>query len=475
MNQMDRTQTCQFGVIGLGAMGANFALNVAENEMTVIGVDPEIDRVNEFCQQGSSFEVTGTTSLKEFVAALEAPRKILLLVPAGKTVDTLIEELVPLLQPGDVLLDGGNSFFGDTDRRFNRLAEIGIEYLGVGISGGAEGARHGASIMPGGSASTYALVQPILESVAAKAEGTPCVDLIGDRSAGHYVKMVHNGIEYALMQLIAESYDVLKKFCGLSNEQLANTFEAWNDGELSSFLIEITARIFRQADDLADGDLIDVIKDKAKQKGTGQWTSQDAFSLGIPVPTIHAAVVARATSSFESQRRKAHDTFGNSEFGGTTTKEVEPFVDDVRDALLFSYILSYDQGLRLISAASQEYNYGVNLETCARIWRNGCIIRAKMLEDIRAAYQEHPDLESLMFSPTFATRLNQLQGASRRVSVAGIEQGIPLPAITASLGYFDSFKAGQLPLNLVQAQRDLFGMHSYERRDRPGTFRTEWK
>ena len=466
----DDWDQCQFGVVGLGAMGANFALNVAEKGLRVIGVDPDADRVGAFCNAGSTYGVQGTTSLQKFVESLATPRKIFLLVPAGNTVDALIEELVPLMQPADILLDGGNSFFGDTDRRIDRLDSTGVAYMGVGVSGGAEGARHGASIMPGGSADTYEIVRPVFESVAARADGVPCVDFIGQGSAGHYVKMVHNGIEYALMQLISESYDVLKRLGGLNNEQLADTFDAWNDGVLSSFLIEITSKIFRQKDSLGDGDLIDVIKDKAKQKGTGQWTSQNALALGVPVPTIHAAVVMRSISSFESQRHLANKILGKTEQPKWPKEKTEALINDTRDALLFGYILCYDQGLRLIAAASKEYDYGIRLETCARIWKGGCIIRATMLEDIRNAYLENPQLESLMFSEPLSKELAQLQDACRRTVKLGTCHGVPVSGLAASLAYFDAFRADGLPLNLVQAQRDFFGMHSFERMDREGSF-----
>ena len=469
MNQrFEAAGQCHFGVVGLGAMGANFALNVAESGLKVIGLDPDPDRVREFITLGSSFTVSGTSGIEEFVQSLNVPRKILLLVPAGKTVDALIDQILPLLHPGDVLLDGGNSFFGDSDRRFARLTATKVHYLGVGVSGGAEGARRGASIMPGGSLESYKIVQAVLEKAAAEVEGNPCVAWIGRGSAGHYVKMVHNGIEYALMQLIAESYDVLKQLVGMSNQQLTETFETWNQGALNSFLLEITAQIFRQEDDLADGHLIDAIKDKAKQKGTGQWTSQNAFELGVPVPTIHAAVVTRAISSLDSERARASSRFAFESNRGIDCPET--LVDDVRDALLFGYILAFDQGLRMISSASVQYDYGIQLETCARIWRGGCIIRARLLEDIRQEYLKNPDLESLLFSELFQERLNHLHSACRRVATAAIQVGIPLPGMTASLAYFDSFRAARLPMNLVQAQRDFFGMHSYERLDREGNF-----
>lgn len=461
-----------FGMIGLGVMGRNFLLNVADSGYAVAGMDRDAEKAKALEQEAAGKKAKGTTSTEEFVKILKAPRKIMLLVPAGKVVDLVIESLLPHLDEGDLIIDGGNSHFADTDRRSEYLQPKGIRFLGVGVSGGAEGARRGPSIMPGGSKSAYDIVAPILEDVSAKVNGEPCVAFMGNTSSGHYVKMVHNGIEYAIMQLLAESYDLLKNIGGLSNHQLGDTFSNWNKAELDSFLVEITAEIFYQKDDLTEGDLIDAILDKAKQKGTGKWTSQTAMDYGIPIPTIDSAVTMRGMSALKQERIAASEILS----ANTATPAVDPtaFTQHMKKALLFATIISYAQGLALLKEVSDEKNYDLDLEAIARIWRGGCIIRAALLEDIRKAFVDTPDLKNLMVSPVFATTLSDLQASCREVVKQGIDAGIPTLALSGALHYFDAYRRARLPLNLTQAQRDNFGSHTYERLDREGVFHTEW-
>ena len=461
-----------FGMIGLGVMGRNFILNVADHGFSAIGLDLDEQKVSALEQEGVGKSVKGTTDTAEFIQSLHQPRAIMLLVPAGPIVDKVIESLLPHLDEGDLIIDGGNTFFSDTERRMAALKEKNIHFLGVGVSGGAKGARFGPSIMPGGSKEAYEIVRPILEAVAAKVNDEPCVTYIGKGSAGNYVKMVHNGIEYALMQLIAEAYDLLKNLGGLTNAQLHQTFSKWNEGKLNSFLIEITAEIFAQPDELADGDLIDKILDKAKQKGTGKWTSQNAMDFGIPVPGIDAAVTMRGISALKAERQKAeaHLNFQVS----TPLPDQKDVIRLVEDALYFSFITSYAQGMSLLADASKEKGYALDLEGIARIWRGGCIIRASLLELIRQAYVQDKELPNLLLSNVFRDDLMHTQSSARTLIKLGIGNGIPTMTLSASLAYFDAYRCGRLPLNLVQAQRDHFGSHTYERTDREGVFHTEW-
>ncbi len=468
---MDTAQY-DFGMVGLGVMGRNFLLNVADQGFSVIGMDREAEKAQALETEAAGKKAKGTTSTKTFVQGLKQPRAIMLLVPAGKIVDIVIEDLLPHLNQGDLIIDGGNSYFADTDRRLVDLEAKGIRFLGVGVSGGAEGARFGPSIMPGGSQSAYEVVAPILEKVSAKVDDEPCVAFMGNGSAGHYVKMVHNGIEYGLMQLIAEAYDVLKNIAGQSNAQLAQIFQSWNETELQSFLIEITAEIFNQKDELQEGDLIDQILDKAKQKGTGKWTSQNAMDHGIPVPTIDAAVTMRELSALKAERKQAAGLLSANT--ASATIDVPNFIPHVKKALLFASIVSYAQGLSLLKEVSEEQKYGLDLEAIARIWRGGCIIRASLLEDIRKAYVQDPQLKNLMVSPVFAPTLVDLQASCRIVVKAAIDAGIPVLALSSALQYFDAYRRDRLPLNLTQAQRDNFGSHTYERIDREGVFHTNW-
>ncbi len=462
-----------FGMIGLGVMGRNFILNVAENGFSAIGLDKDKDKANALNAESEGMEnATGTTDIKKFVAALKTPRKIMMLVPAGKVVDIVIEDLLKHVEKGDLIIDGGNSFFEDTDRRAAYLKKKKISFLGVGVSGGAKGARRGPSIMPGGTKGAYNKVKNILEAVSAKVDGSPCVAYMGNGSAGNYVKMVHNGIEYAMMQLLAESYDVLKNIGKLNNKELHDAYTKYNKGKLKSFLVEITAEIFTQKDDLGKGMLIDKILDKAKQKGTGKWTSQNAMDFGIPVPTIDAAVTMRGLSSLKAERMAADAVFNIK--GKKEKVAKNKLVKEVGDALYFAFITAYAQGLSLLSEASKERGYGLDLEATARIWRGGCIIRAGLLESIRKAYSTNPALSNLMVDETFAKYLKSNHNSARNMIKRCIDAGIPALAFSSALGYFDAYRDGRLPLNLTQAQRDHFGSHTYERTDKDGIFHTEW-
>ncbi|MEM1216753.1 MAG: NADP-dependent phosphogluconate dehydrogenase, partial [Bacteroidota bacterium] len=408
----------------------------------------------------------------EFLDALEKPRTIMLLVPAGKIVDGVIAGLLPHLDKGDLIIDGGNSHYDDTTRRAQHLNEEGIEFLGVGVSGGEEGARRGPSIMPGGDELAWKRIQPILEAVSAKVNREPCVAYMGKGAAGHYVKMVHNGIEYGMMQLIAEACDLLRQVGGLDNAAIHEVLTGWNQGPLQSFLIEITATIFAQQDDQKEGYLVDAILDKAKQKGTGKWTSQSAMDLGVPVPTIDAAVTMRGLSSFWEFRQEAAKVYGDTP--AEKAENTEAFTKQLEQALLFAFILTYAQGLHLLATASKEMDLNLRLADTAKIWRGGCIIRAELLEDIRQAYAAQPDLVNLMDSSVFRGRLKTLLPSATAVNQVAVTNGIPLLALASALHYFEALRTARLPLNVVQAQRDFFGAHTYERLDADGKFHTEW-
>jgi 6-phosphogluconate dehydrogenase len=465
--------TYDFGLVGLGVMGRNFILNVADNGFTAFGHDLDKEKVKALREEGGdTARVDASDDQQTFIQALSRPRKIMLLVPAGKIVDKVIEGLLPLLNRGDIIIDGGNSFFTDTDRRETYLREKGIHFFGAGVSGGAKGARKGPSIMPGGSKSAYREVQPVFEAVAAKFNGEPCVAYLGPKSAGNYVKMVHNGIEYGLMQLTSELYDLLKQAGGLSNMALCNVFTKWNRGRLQSFLVEITAAIFKQQDPFGEGELVDKILDKARQKGTGKWTSQNAMDLGIPVPSIDIAVSMREISALKAQRMAASKAYQRPVPEAIAADELENLAEN---ALYFSFMMTYAQGMHQLADASYEYGYELNLGTIARIWRAGCIIRAALLEDITMAYSNDPELENLLLSPVFIPKIRESVEAARTLVAYGAKNGVPLPALSNSLTYFDAFSSARLPLNLIQAQRDHFGSHTYERTDREGIFHTEWE
>lgn len=466
-------QLYDFGMIGLGVMGRNFLLNVADDGFAALGTDINEASVKALNEEGEGMNVKGVNTQKEFVSLLSKPRKIMILVPAGKVVDIVIEGLLPLLDEGDIIIDGGNSHFDDTNRRYADLKLKNIRFLGTGVSGGAEGARRGPSIMPGGDKSAWEVVKPILETVSAKVGGDPCVTYIGESSSGHYVKMVHNGIEYGLMQLIAEAYDVLKRVGGKSNAEISKLFDQWNKGRLNSFLMEISAEIMRQPDDKTGGDLIDAILDKAKQKGTGKWTSQTSMDLGVPVPTIDAAVTMRGISSFKSFRQELAETFAGPHPNEVKIKG-EGLEKDVEAALYFSFIVCYAQGMHLLAEASDELKYDLDLEGIARIWRGGCIIRAELLEQIRKAFSADDGLKNMMGSEQFAKSLQSTRNSAAEVLRLSVERGVSTMCLASALQYFDAMKSARLPLNLVQGQRDNFGSHTYERIDQEGTFHTEW-
>ncbi len=462
-----------FGLVGLGVMGRNFILNVADNGFTAFGNDLNEEKVQALIEEGGNPDkVSASTDAQEFVDALSTPRKIMLLVPAGKVVDIVIENLLPMLDEGDIIIDGGNSFFTDTDRREVYLKEKGINFFGSGVSGGAKGARRGPSIMPGGSREAYQHIKPIFEAVSAKYEGEPCVAYLGPKSAGNYVKMVHNGIEYGMMQLTSEIYDLLKKAGGLSNAELHQTYASWNGGRLKSYLVEITADIFFQKDDLTDGDLVDMILDKAKQKGTGKWTSQNAMDLGIPVPTIDIAVSMREISALKKDRTAADILYDRPV---PAPFEKTELISLCEQALYFSFILSYAQGMHQLAEASDEYGYNLDLGEVAKIWRAGCIIRAGLLADITQAFNTQSDLKNLLLSEAFVPKVQGSVDAARKLVSYAATSGIPLPGLSNALTYFDAFTSERLPLNLIQGQRDYFGSHTYERVDREGIFHTEWE
>lgn len=461
-----------FGLVGLGVMGRNFILNVADNNFKAFGYDLDQEKVDALKTEGDNLDlVNASTSIETFIDALAKPRKIMLLVPAGKIVDSVIDNLLPFLDKDDIIIDGGNSFFTDTDRREAYLKNKGIHFFGSGVSGGAKGARKGPSIMPGGNKEAYQHVKPIFEAVSAKFNGEPCVAYLGPKSAGNYVKMVHNGIEYGLMQLISETYDLLKKSCNLSNEELHQVFDTWNKGRLQSFLVEITAEIFNQDDDKGTGRLIDKILDKAKQKGTGKWTSQNAMDLGIPIPSIDIAVSMREISALKDERVTADKLYDRPKVDAINKEEL---IANAEEALYFAFITTYAQGLHQLADASKEYEYELDLSVIAKIWRAGCIIRAALLEDISSAYTTDKNLANLLLAPSFVPKVQKAVPATRKIIAYAAKNGIPLPGLSNSLTYFDAYTSSQLPLNLIQAQRDHFGSHTYERNDMEGVFHTEW-
>ena len=464
---------CELGVTGLATMGQNLARNAARHGFAVAVHNRTATRTRELLERhGHEGRLVGAFSVEELVDALARPRRILVMVKAGPPVDAVLDELAGHLDPGDLLIDGGNSFFEDTRRRERALAERGLRFLGTGVSGGEEGALHGPSIMPGGSAEAYAPVEQLLTTIAAQVDGVPCCRLIGPDGAGHYVKMVHNGIEYADMQLIAEAYDLLGQGLGLGAAELAEVFERWNQGDLDSFLIEITAKVLRQVDAATGRPLVDVILDQAEQKGTGRWTVQSALELGVPVTGITEAVFARVLSSQREQREAAAKVLAGP--AGREGTVGERMVDDVRDALYASKVVAYAQGFEQIAAAAEAYGWDVELGGLATIWRGGCIIRARFLDRIREAYAADPGLRNLLFADYFGDAVGQAQEAWRRVVAAAVTLGVPTPAFASSLAYYDGVRRERGPANLVQGLRDFFGAHTYRRLDRPGSFHTRW-
>jgi 6-phosphogluconate dehydrogenase len=462
---------CEIGMIGLGVMGRNFALNIRDRGFPVAGYDRDAkQRAAWRAECGDAACCPDQPA--DLIRRLRKPRAVMLLVPAGRPVDAVIRELLPLLDPGDVIIDGGNSLFSDTDVRRKAVAEKGLRYLGVGISGGESGARHGPSLMPGGPREAYERIRPVFEAAAARAEGEPCVAYLGPGSAGHYVKMVHNGIEYALLQLIAETYAVMRRGLGLSDGELRDVYDQWRSDGLDSYLLEITTAIFGRTDEGTGRPLIDVILDEAKQKGTGKWTSEDAMELQVPVPTIDAAVSMRNLSLHRERRLAIHHALPPE--AATLSGERDAVIGRMRSAMYAAWIAAYAQGMAQLRAASDAYGYDLSLETVARIWRGGCIIRAALLEDIRAAFRRRSGLESLLLDPNLGSEAAHRSEDLRGAVCDAVRCGIPVPAMSASLAYLDAFRSDWLPANLIQAQRDYFGAHTYERIDEKGVFHTHW-
>ena len=453
-------------------MGQNLARNVAHKGFPIAVHNRTTEKTEKFiAEHGHEGQIVGSTSTADFVGKLTPPRAIMIMVKAGQPVDDVIAELKPLLSKGDLLIDGGNSLFTDTERRVKELEADGFRFIGTGVSGGEEGALNGPSIMPGGSESAYEIIAPIFTKIAAQVDGTPCCTFIGEGGAGHYVKMVHNGIEYADMQLIAEAYDLLKSGLGLTNAELSDVFTLWNAGDLDSFLIEITAKIFAKKE---DGEyLVDKVLDKAAQKGTGKWTSQSALDMGVPVTGITEAVFARCLSAYKDQRIAASKVLPGP-IAGRVTVERDAFIYDVRNALYASKVVAYAQGFDQILTAAKEYGWKLNPGAIATIWRGGCIIRARFLDRIKEAYDEQPDLPNLLLARYFTDAVSDGQDGWRRVVGEAARLGIPIPAFSSSLAYYDGYRRPWLPANLIQAQRDLFGAHTYERVDKPGTFHSDW-
>jgi len=460
------------GVVGLAVMGSNLARNLASREGNRVAVyNRSWDKTKHLVDAHPEANFLPAKTVQEFAASLSTPRTAIIMVKAGAGTDAVIDQLCEVFDPGDIIVDGGNALFTDTIRREKAVRETGINFVGAGISGGEEGALNGPSIMPGGSAEAWETLGPILRSIAAVVDGEPCVTHIGTDGAGHFVKMIHNGIEYADMQLIAEAYDLIRRGTGKSPAEIADVFTEWNKGELESYLIEITAEVLRQVDAATGKPLVDVILDEAGSKGTGVWTVQTALSLGTPVSGIAEAVFARGLSSHREQRALAAGMPGPDSFA---VKDVDGFIEDVRQALYASKIVAYSQGFDAIRAGADEYNWHINLGEVARIWRGGCIIRAQFLNPITDAYRTDESLALLMAAPYFATAVSGAQAAWRRVVIAATEAGIPAPAFGSSLSYYDGLRADRLPAAVIQGQRDFFGAHTYKRIDKPGTFHTQW-
>jgi 6-phosphogluconate dehydrogenase len=473
MSDTQSQQRYEIGMVGLGVMGRNFLLNMADHEHSVAGYDKDQSKVAALHQEAEKRDIRGAADIKEFIAMLRQPRAVMMLVPAGPPVDSVINDLLAHLQPGDLVIDAGNSYFKDTDVRLRNLAAKGIHFLGVGVSGGEEGARHGPSIMPGGPKEAYERVRPVFEAVAAKVNGSPCVTYLGPGSAGHFVKMVHNGIEYGLMQLIAETYHVMKCGLALNDDQLRDVYGKWNSGELNGYLMEITSHIFGKVDEQTGRRLIDEILDVARQKGTGMWTSQSAMELQVPIPTIDLAVAMRDLSVFAKEREQASAVYPRAM--PPFTGDRDAFLTQLGRALFAGMIVIYAQGMALLAVASDKYGYDLELEAVARIWRGGCIIRAALLEDISAAFHATRELPNLLLASDLSRKVMEHEEDLRTVVCQAAELGVPVPGLMVSLGYLDAYRSAWLPANLIQAQRDYFGAHSYERNDAKGTFHTEWE
>ena len=461
-----------FGMIGLGTMGRNLLLNMADHGFKVAGHDKDQSKIDTLANESGKANVKGFLSLKEFIDSLQKPRAVMLLVPAGKIVDNVIAELTPILDEGDLIIDGGNSHFTDTNRRVEELKAKRLHFFGMGVSGGEEGARNGPSMMPGGDVKAYSVVQPIFEAVAAKVNGEPCVAYIGPGAAGHFVKMVHNGIEYGIMQMIAEAYEFMRKGLKLPDEKIHSTFKTWNEGRLQSFLIEITRDILGFSENGADHLLLHDIKDEARSKGTGKWTSQVAMDLQTPLSVVDTAVAMRDLSKYKTLRTVASSLYKGEEAHLQATGE--EYMQALESSLYFATIIAYAQGMHLLAQASNEFKYDLKLDRIALIWRGGCIIRSAFLQDIYLAYKNDASLPHLLVDKSIQKKVSDLIPETRRVLSAAITAGIAMPAQTAALSYFDSLRSAQMPSNLIQAQRDYFGAHTYERIGKEGVFHTQW-
>ncbi|MED1511568.1 NADP-dependent phosphogluconate dehydrogenase [Bacillus proteolyticus] len=464
----------KIGVVGVGVMGKSLALNFESKGYSVALYDISKEKVNEIIEENRGKNMVGTHMVEEFVNSLESPRKILLMVNAGEITDKAIDSLLPHLDKGDILIDGGNTYFVDTIRRNKRLAENGINFIGAGVSGGEEGALKGPSIMPGGQKAAYEKVKDMLENISAKVNDEPCCSYIGPNGAGHYVKMVHNGIEYGDMQLICEAYFFLKQTLDLTAEEFHEIFAEWNKGELNSYLIEITADIFTKKDEETGKPLVDVILDTAGQKGTGKWISQSALDLGISLPIITESVFARCISALKEERVHASKLLSGPKDKPALGIEKAELIEAVRQALYMSKVCSYAQGFTQLKAASEEYDWNLDFGSISMLWRGGCIIRAAFLQNIKEAYEKNTDLPNLLLDPYFKEIVESYQGGLRQIISLAVQQGIPVPAFSAAISYYDSYRTATLPANLLQAQRDYFGAHTYKRVDKEGTFHTKW-
>jgi 6-phosphogluconate dehydrogenase len=470
-------ESAQFGVIGLGVMGENLALNIEDHGYSVALWTHTEEKVQRFIEKsGARRRWIGTKTLEEFTAALAPPRCMLLMIKAGEPVDEMLDRLAPYLSPGDVVIDGGNSFFRDTQRREGALRDRRISFVGMGVSGGEEGARYGPSLMPGGARAAYDLLRPVLESIAAKTDSGPCVTYVGPDGAGHFTKMVHNGIEYGLMQAIAEAYDLLRRGLGLPAEAVAGIFAAWNRGPLESYLIDVAAQVLGARDPETGNPLVEMIVDQAGQKGTGKSTAQSALDLGVPIPTIAAAIDARILSSMKDERVTASARL-QSATSGPLAGDAREMTAAIHDALRAATVCAYAQGMSLLRSASGEYGWNVDLREIARIWKGGCIIRARLLDTFMHAFELAPDLPNLLLDADVRPWLSEAESGWRRTVAAAVAAGIPVPAMSAALAYFDSYRSARLPQNLTQAQRDFFGAHTYQRVDRPdaGFVHTDWR
>jgi 6-phosphogluconate dehydrogenase len=461
------------GMIGLGTMGRNLVLNIADHGFSVCGYDKDEKQRQHLMEEAVEKPVSVAVSLEDLVSKLKAPKVVMLLVPAGAIVNMVLEELSPLLQKGDVIIDGGNSYYMDTAKHYQNLQSSGLHFIGMGVSGGEDGARHGPSLMPGGNPESYEVVRPILESIAATSDEGPCVAWMGNSASGHYVKMVHNGIEYAIMQLITEIYDLLKNAGRFNNKELHHFFNEWRQSELQSFLADITADIFLQKDEETANFLVDQIQDKARQKGTGMWTSQSAMELNVPLPVIDAAVTMRFLSAMKEERVEAAEKIKQGKVEVLSIGK-EKLAEHCRQAMYFAQALSYGQGLHLLSIASVTYEYKADLAEVLRVWKSGCIIRSAMLNDLRKEWLNDPALTNIILSPFFSKKLfHQREHVAALIQTA-IQFKLSLPCFSAALNYYDAYNRARLPANLIQAQRDYFGAHLYERIDKTGRFHTEW-